>query len=139
MTIINGIHSFKVTLKFNVRTNRYVGFRNNSFLCYKRLFGRNIMADRRSELITCHGCLEEYTMNRVPRLLPCTHTLCQACLERLIEMIPGNLKCPLCRRRHNMTDGVATFPVNLEALEILIRRNQEQQKKTSSIVYMYII
>lgn len=34
----------------------------------------------------CQGCKESFGSERIPRLLPiCGHTLCENCIERLME------------------------------------------------------
>ena len=46
----------------------------------------------------------------VSRLLPCSHTLCEACLEILIR--ESKLDCPECRVKHEATSGRRSFPQN---------------------------
>ncbi len=49
------------------------------------------------EQITCSICLEHFTN---PKLLPCGHSFCLQCLQRVpIELVNGNhyLPCPTCR------------------------------------------
>ena len=45
------------------------------------------------DLVTCSICLEDFTD---PRALPCVHSYCKACLERLITP-QGKITCPQCR------------------------------------------
>ncbi len=68
----------------------------------------------------CGVCLEEFEAegDRVPKLLPCSHTLCLRCAERLVEDPPDDdeseeeedeeegtrLRCPECRQRHHVPE-----------------------------------
>ena len=57
----------------------------------------------------CLGCLKE------PKLLPCLHTYCKACLEGLLRKSKNNqITCPQCRLNHPLpTGGVGGFPADL--------------------------
>ena len=71
------------------------------------------MSDSFEYILTCQICLEDFeeTGEHVPRLLPCSHTLCQGCLKELIEV--NVLECPECRKKHGVFgNGVKTFPQN---------------------------
>ncbi|XP_078691194.1 tripartite motif-containing protein 2-like [Branchiostoma floridae x Branchiostoma belcheri] len=46
------------------------------------------------EFLVCQICLEDF---RQPKVLPCLHTFCQPCLERLLARV-GKLSCPTCRQ-----------------------------------------
>ena len=61
---------------------------------------------------TCQVCLEDYgeTGDHVPRLLPCSHTLCETCID---QMIRGHiLQCPECHQKHGASRGRKSFPQN---------------------------
>ena len=65
--------------------------------------------------LQCAICLE---MLRDPRMLPCQHTFCLECLEKLSKMNLGNgktLDCSLCKRTHDLPiqNGVKGFPKNM--------------------------
>ena len=53
--------------------------------------------DSLAQLLACPVCLEDFTADgvRVPRIFPCSHTLCEACIKDLIQN--AVLKCPECR------------------------------------------
>ena len=63
------------------------------------------------EQLTCPVCLDDYTN---PKTLPCLHSFCQECLERL-PLDKKNeayyISCPTCRQRAELPDkGVEAFP-----------------------------
>ena len=61
----------------------------------------------------CPGCFNNYsTTARVPRTLPCDHTICHECLEQLLSQGGGKLKCPICSKEHLPDNGAGSFPVN---------------------------
>ena len=62
--------------------------------------------------LTCPVCLDHYTN---PKTLPCLHSFCQHCLERL-PLDKKNetyyLSCPTCRHRTELPErGAGSFPV----------------------------
>ena len=64
------------------------------------------------DLTHCTICFEAYgdSEDRVPRLLPCTHTFCSACVERLIR--DNRLVCPQDNQKHKALKGATSFPQN---------------------------
>ena len=65
------------------------------------------------EQLKCPVCLDTYTN---PKILPCHHSFCQECLEKLPkERVRGDtyyLSCPTCRQRAEVPrEGVGAFPV----------------------------
>ncbi|XP_025110146.1 tripartite motif-containing protein 2-like isoform X3 [Pomacea canaliculata] len=61
--------------------------------------------------LSCALCLEVY---RTPKLLPCSHTFCEECLEKLIDFYPERVfPCPSCRQEIEVPFiGVAGFKAN---------------------------
>ncbi|XP_066271110.1 tripartite motif-containing protein 2-like [Branchiostoma lanceolatum] len=56
----------------------------------------NAMSEITEEFLVCQVCLEDF---KQPKMLPCLHTFCQPCLERLLATEPvGKLDCPTCRQ-----------------------------------------
>ena len=64
------------------------------------------------DLTHCTICFEAYgdSEDRVPRLLPCTHTFCSGCVESLIRN--NRLVCPQDKLGHDATQGAISFPQN---------------------------
>ena len=72
-------------------------------------------------LLSCHVCLEEFTESgdHIPRLLPCTHTLFDSCIKRLIK--DNKLVCPECRSKHEAKNEERSFTQNKYILSQLKR------------------
>ena len=68
--------------------------------------------DSIQESLTCPVCFEEFEENgkHVPRLLPCSHTLCHKCIGQLIR--DTRLECPTCRVNHEGKQEETSFPQN---------------------------
>nr|XP_054761183.1 uncharacterized protein LOC129267557 [Lytechinus pictus] len=51
-----------------------------------------------SQSTECYVCLSTFTMFTDPKILACSHTFCNACLDNLLEC-RGNsqIRCPVCR------------------------------------------
>ena len=79
-------------------------------------------------LLSCQVCLEEYGEDghHVPRLLPCTHAVCESCIKQLIS--DKTLCCPECRTKHEAESDVKTFPQN-KYLIAQIRRLAKEEKE----------
>ena len=64
------------------------------------------------EILSCQVCFEEFTEDgaHVPRILPCSHTLCHTCVGRLIK---GTwIECPECRMKHEAKKEEKSLPQN---------------------------
>ena len=89
------------------------------------------MAERQDSLdllLSCVVCLEEFEEDgdKIPRLLPCTHTLCQNCIKQLIRY--EKLECPECRAKHEAKNKEKSFQQNKYIL-IQIRRSVKSKEK----------
>ena len=75
--------------------------------------------------LSCQVCFEEFTEDgaHVPRLLPCTHTLCHSCIGRMIQ--DRKLECPECRVKHETKNEEECFPQNKYILSHAKRRSME--------------
>ena len=67
----------------------------------------------------CPVCYETFDIERtIPRLLPCSHTVCEKCLSELLR--PGRgVICPQCRKRHGAENRVNGFPQNKYIVKIM--------------------
>ena len=73
-------------------------------------------------LLLCTICLEEFEESgeHIPRLLPCTHTLCEVCVKQLIYN--QNMECPECRTKHSAKNEEKSFPQNKYLLMLIKRK-----------------
>ena len=93
-------------------------------------FLRSLEVQTMTEISRCSVCLEEYsdTGDLVPRLLPCSHSLCQGCIRRLLTCGRRTLTCPEDRARHQAPEGERSFPQNRYVL-LLMRQQQRMKPK----------
>ena len=79
-------------------------------------------------LLSCVVCLEDFEEDgdKTPRLLPCTHTLCQNCIKQLIRN--QKLECPECRAKLDAKNEGKSFPQN-KYLLIQIKRKSVKNKE----------
>ena len=89
----------------------------------------SIMRSNSEDFQTCPVCLEHFEENgdHVPRLLPCSHTVCHRCVGLLIKS--KKLECPECRRKHKAVDGERSFPQNKYMLVNITREPRAPQVK----------
>ena len=82
-------------------------------------------------MLSCVVCLEGFEENgdHIPRLLPCTHTLCEACVKQLIRT--QKLECPECRAKHEAKNEQKSFPQNKYLLMQIKRKPTEENKLQS--------
>ena len=68
--------------------------------------------DELTDLTQCPVCFEEYELDgyQAPKILPCSHTLCEKCLETLIRN--KKVECSECRLKHQAATGRTSFPQN---------------------------
>ena len=80
------------------------------------------MDEDNNDSTTCPVCFELYTKTgkQIPRLLPCSHTLCHSCTVTLIKN--GKLECPTCRQVHHAKKGKLIFPQNQYILKQLEKK-----------------
>ena len=76
--------------------------------------------------LKCGVCLELF---QDPRSLPCLHTFCRECIQRSLNDENHSLKCPVCRAKHELSEGAELLPVNQYALqEEPLKRLQQQRE-----------
>ena len=68
--------------------------------------------DSLESFLSCQVCFEDFEKDgkRVPRILPCSHTLCESCIKQLIQN--SSLECPYCRKTHEADNSEKSFPQN---------------------------
>ena len=84
---------------------------------------RQIVTDAKSgQTLSCPVCLEVFTE---PKILPCCHTFCLKCLEK-IQQENGEVICPQCRKSHKipagglvvlLTDFIAAYEIEIMYLK----------------------
>ena len=82
--------------------------------------------------LTCTVCLEEF---REPKVLPCCHTFCKGCLERILEKSKTEqLICPQCRTEHEVPEsGAAGFLTDFSLVHDLHVLQVMQTKDASPV------
>ena len=88
--------------------------------------------DSLESLLSCQVCFEDFEKDgkRVPRILPCSHTLCESCIKRIIQ--DDKLECPYCRKTHEADNREKTFPQNRYLL-IQIKRGRTRDPMDKGI------
>ncbi|NXG15027.1 TRI59 protein, partial [Grallaria varia] len=87
--------------------------------------------ERLEEELTCAVCCSIY---REPRVLPCSHTFCRACLQGVLRSSHGlsprrRLRCPTCRAVVDVpAAGLDSLPVNF-ALKAVIEKWQQEEPR----------
>ena len=78
-------------------------------------------------LFQCQVCFEDFEEDgaHVPRLLPCTHTLCHTCIRQLIQ--GDKIECPECREKHEAKKEEKSFPQNKYLLTQIKRKSSQEQ------------
>ena len=72
----------------------------------------------KDKCLTCTVCLDSF---KEPKVLPCCHTFCKSCLERIVEKaeVKTNLVCPQCRSEHIVPpNGPEGFLTDFSLLEL---------------------
>ena len=89
----------------------------------------SIVDDDVPEILQCPVCYEEFEEagDHVPRILPCSHTLCDSCIPRLMEY--NRLSCPICKKRHDAGRAENRFPQNIFTLELIKTRSEVSSRK----------
>ena len=94
------------------------------------------MSERRDSLdylLSCQVCFEDFEENgnHVPRILPCSHTLCHECIGQMIRQ--NRIECPFCRKKHEaMEDYKKSFPQNKYILINIKRKCAKKQDEVST-------
>ena len=81
------------------------------------------MTETRNEITNnmtnCSVCFEPYKQwgDHVPRILPCFHTLCEMCIQDLLDR--NQFDCPECKTTHPAEKGAKSFKLNKYVLSHL--------------------
>ena len=80
-------------------------------------------------LLQCQVCFEEFEEDgkHVPRILPCSHTLCHTCIGHVIQR--NRIQCPECREKHEVKKDEKSFPQNKYLLTQIKRKSPQEQPK----------
>ena len=75
----------------------------------------------------CTVCCEEFTLDgdHIPRILPCSHILCEKCIKDLLQ--GGNVVCPQWREKFPTQNVAESFPQNNYVLPIIRRKTKNAQ------------
>ena len=89
----------------------------------------------------CDKCLCQWDLEvHIPKILPCGHTVCQACLLSLLNQSNlselSNIKCPLCQDDHQTLSSKEDIS-NLKENQLLISitdkiKNKKKEKNTNN-------
>lgn len=96
--------------------------------------------DFNDSFLTCGTCLCVYdNTEHTPKLLPCSHTVCRSCLDRIVESQihdTGYFRCPICREHIGIPrSGVASFPPSFlvnQLLDLMSRQRRDVIPKCST-------
>lgn len=71
-----------------------------------------LLHDIDDNLLQCSICCESFR-TATPRILPCMHSYCEACLKKMIDNAGGKkITCPLCVRVYDLPKGLDSIPKN---------------------------
>ena len=99
--------------EFCSRQELFIGSTQETYEMAENTFSDNAaeqVVERLSDQLSCSVCQNEY---RTPRVLPCLHVFCEACLKRLVETQTDKLSvpCPKCRKSTPLPrGGVSSLP-----------------------------
>ncbi|CAF0745493.1 unnamed protein product [Adineta steineri] len=97
--------------------------------------------DFTEHFLTCSTCINQFSSDSIehqPKLLPCSHTVCRQCLERIVNSQPRSdaIKCPICREHILLPrGGVTSFPPSFivnQLLDLMVQLRRDVIPKCSS-------
>ena len=57
--------------------------------------------------------------DKVPKLLPCRHSVCETCIDSLTWTTPTTVACPVCRQEVILPPGgAAELPTSVPAIQL---------------------
>ncbi|XP_070560289.1 E3 ubiquitin-protein ligase TRIM56-like [Ptychodera flava] len=69
----------------------------------------NLLAEIDRNFLLCGICSERY---RNAKILPCLHSFCEPCTNKLVKTSDSSITCPVCRRSHELPNGVSSISSN---------------------------
>ena len=72
-----------------------------------------------------------------PRILPCAHSLCESCIDKILKR--NCVSCRQCGKRHRTTQGAESFPVNEYILLRLNNSGRREDQGTEQVVKTEIV
>ena len=87
------------------------------------------MAENIDDAKNCPVCFEAYQVSgeNVPKLLPCSHSLCKKCLKGL-KPCRGEFKCPQCRYKWRNNRDENSFPENQYIVSLLQYKTEKEKE-----------
>ncbi|XP_070548301.1 tripartite motif-containing protein 3-like [Ptychodera flava] len=75
--------------------------------------------------LECSICLDQY---KNPKILPCYHSFCQECLEKMCGKAAEKIACPVCNQQHELPaeGGVQALPNSTILNDLLDFASQSQ-------------
>ena len=92
------------------------------------------MAENVDYITNCPVCFEAYQVSgeNVPKLLPCSHSLCKKCLRKLLpsdgELKCPQCRCPLCRNKCKKNKDERSFPENQYIVTYLKYKTEKEKE-----------
>ncbi|ELU12631.1 hypothetical protein CAPTEDRAFT_185576 [Capitella teleta] len=88
--------------------------------------------DFNESFLTCGTCLCIYdSQQHNPKILPCSHTVCRSCLERIVEAqgTDNSFRCPICRETISIPrGGVVSLPPSFivnQLIDLMARQRRD--------------
>ncbi|XP_033113418.1 tripartite motif-containing protein 3-like [Anneissia japonica] len=76
----------------------------------------SVLSQISEEFLLCQVCFEGFNK---PKLLPCLHSFCEACLARYVSTKEGTIRCPMCKQDTDLPDvGVGGLKDNFFILNL---------------------
>ncbi|KAL5265430.1 hypothetical protein ACHWQZ_G006218 [Mnemiopsis leidyi] len=86
-----------------------------------------------SNEVHCSSCKERFNqIGKLPRLLPCFHTVCEGCVY-----LEGKESCPICKEKYNLgIDGISSLKVNYYVTKMVQIFNLLESEQTERLKCM---
>ena len=94
------------------------------------------LRDDLQDRLSCGLCMEIYDeRDRLPKLLPCAHTICLHCLSSMMSKSKSNrhFPCPFCRENIPNSKTPSKFKTNLSMIDMLGLLGSKSMSASSSM------